>query len=35
MKHGKKYRESIKKIDREKLYSFDEAAALVKDVAFA
>ncbi len=35
MKHGKKYRESIKKIDREKLYSFDEASALVKDVAFA
>ncbi len=35
MKHGKKYRESIKKIDREKLYSFDEATALVKDVAFA
>ncbi|NCC63312.1 MAG: 50S ribosomal protein L1 [Spirochaetia bacterium] len=35
MKHGKKYRESIKKIDREKLYSVDEAAALVKDIAFA
>lgn len=35
MKHGKKYRESIKKIDREKLYPFDEAAALVKEVAFA
>ncbi|MDT4760913.1 50S ribosomal protein L1 [Sphaerochaeta sp. PS] len=35
MKHGKKYRESIKKIDREKLYLFDEAAALVKEVAFA
>ncbi len=35
MKHGKKYRESIKKIDREKLYSFDEASSLVKDVAFA
>ncbi|MDD3903676.1 MAG: 50S ribosomal protein L1 [Spirochaetia bacterium] len=35
MKHGKNYRESIKKIDREKLYSFDEATALVKDVAFA
>ena len=35
MKHGKKYRESIKKIDREKLYSVDEAAALVKEIAFA
>lgn len=35
MRHGKKYRESIKKVDREKLYTFDEAAALVKDVAFA
>ena len=35
MKHGKNYRESIKKIDREKLYSFDEATALIKDVAFA
>lgn len=35
MKHGKKYRESIKKIDREKLYTFEEAAALVKSVAFA
>ena len=35
MKHGKNYRESIKKIDREKLYSFEEAATLVKGVAFA
>lgn len=35
MKHGKKYREAIKKVDREKLYTFDEAAALVKDLAFA
>ena len=35
MKHGKKYRESIKKIDREKFYSVDEAAALVKEIAFA
>jgi large subunit ribosomal protein L1 len=35
MKHGKNYRESIKKIDREKFYTFDEATALVKDVAFA
>ena len=35
MKHGKKYRDTIKKIDRTKLYTFEEAAALVKDVAFA
>ena len=35
MKHGKKYREAIKKVDREKLYTFDEAAALVKELAFA
>ncbi|WP_320130049.1 50S ribosomal protein L1 [uncultured Sphaerochaeta sp.] len=35
MKHGKNYRESIKKVDREKFYSFDEASALVKDMAFA
>jgi large subunit ribosomal protein L1 len=35
MKHGKNYRESIKKIDREKFYTFDEASTLVKEVAFA
>ncbi len=35
MKHGKNYRETIKKIDRTKLYTFEEAAALVKEVAFA
>ncbi len=35
MKHGKNYRECIKKVDREKLYTFEEAAALVKDIAFA
>ncbi len=35
MKHGKNYRDTIKKIDRTKLYTFEEAAALVKDVAFA
>ncbi len=35
MKHGKKYREAIKNVDREKLYTFDEAATLVKDLAFA
>jgi large subunit ribosomal protein L1 len=35
MAHGKKYRESAKKIDHEKSYTFDEAAALVKAMAFA
>ena len=35
MKHGKNYRECIKKVDRAKLYTFEEAAALVKDIAFA
>jgi large subunit ribosomal protein L1 len=35
MKHVKNYRDTIKKIDRTKLYTFEEAAALVKDVAFA
>jgi len=35
MKHGKKYRETVKKIDREKLYSYEDAASLVKDIAFA
>ena len=35
MKHGKNYRESVKKIDRTKLYSFEEAAALVKGIAYA
>jgi large subunit ribosomal protein L1 len=35
MKHGKNYRDTIKNIDRTKLYTFEEAAALVKDVAFA
>lgn len=35
MKHGKKYRETVKKIDREKLYSYEDAASLIKDIAFA
>lgn len=35
MKHGKKYREAAKGVDRTKLYSLDEAAALVKELAFA
>jgi len=35
MKHGKKYQEAVKKIDRTKVYALSEATALVKDVAFA
>lgn len=35
MAHGKKYGNSVKKIDREKSYTLDEAAALVKEMAFA
>lgn len=35
MAHGKKYREALKKVDRTKLYTFQEAADLVKEVAFA
>lgn len=35
MKHGKKYLEAAKKIDRTKSYSLSEASALVKQVAFA
>ncbi len=35
MKHGKKYQEAVKKIDRTKVYPLSEATALVKDVAFA
>jgi len=35
MKHGKKYQEAVKKIDRTKEYALSEATALVKDVAFA
>lgn len=34
-RHGKKYIESAKKVDREKLYSPKEALSLVKDVAYA
>ncbi len=33
-KHGKKYLEALKKVDRTKLYSPDEAIALVKETAF-
>ncbi|MCK9547677.1 MAG: 50S ribosomal protein L1 [Sphaerochaeta sp.] len=35
MKHGKKYREAAKGVDRTKLYSLEEATALVKELAFA
>ena len=35
MKHGKKYREAVKQIDRARQYSFVDAADLVKKVAFA
>jgi large subunit ribosomal protein L1 len=34
-KHGKKYREAAKRVDSQKLYSPDEAVALLKEVAFA
>lgn len=33
-KHGKKYLEALKKVDRDNLYSPDEAIALVKETAF-
>lgn len=35
MKHGKNYRETLKKIDRTKLYTFEEATSLIKGIAFA
>ena len=35
MKRGKKYQESLKKIDRTKTYSLNDAAALVKECAYA
>ena len=35
MKRGKKYQEAVKKIDRTKVYSLDEAVALVKELSFA
>lgn len=35
MKRGKKYQEAVKKIDRTKVYTVDEAVALVKELAFA
>lgn len=35
MKHGKKYLEAVKKYDQTKLYSMEEAAQIVKSIAFA
>lgn len=35
MKHGKKYTEALKQVDRTKQYTFADAAELVKKVAFA
>jgi len=35
MKHGKKYRESLKKFTSTTIYNLDEAAGLVKSLAFA
>ncbi|MCR5761012.1 MAG: 50S ribosomal protein L1 [Sphaerochaetaceae bacterium] len=35
MKHGKKYLEAAAKVDKTKLYSLEDAASLVKEVAFA
>lgn len=35
MKHGKRYKEALKQIDRSKQYTFGQAVALVKKVAFA
>jgi large subunit ribosomal protein L1 len=35
MKHGKKYREAVSKVDRDTLYTYEDALKLVKEVAFA
>jgi len=35
MKHGKKYREAVKKIDASRTYEIDEACSLVKEVKTA
>lgn len=35
MKHGKKYLEALKQVDRAKQYTFNDAVELVKKVAFA
>ena len=34
-KHGKRYAALVSKVDRDKQYTIDEAAALVKDIATA
>ena len=34
-KHGKKYLEAVKKVDRDSQYAADEAIALIKEVAYA
>jgi large subunit ribosomal protein L1 len=34
MAHGKKYLEAAKLVDREQIYSPEEAAQLVKDTSF-
>ena len=35
MKHGKKYREALEKVDAEKVYEIQEGVELVKELAFA
>lgn len=35
MKHGKKFAEALAKVDRQNLYSPDEAVRLIKEVSFA
>ena len=35
MKHGKKYKNALKKFDIKKIYSVEEAVTVVKDVASA
>ncbi|MDR2078930.1 MAG: 50S ribosomal protein L1, partial [Treponema sp.] len=35
MKHGKKYRESVKKYNVETVYALDEAVGLIKSMAYA
>lgn len=35
MKRGKKYQEAVKKVEKNKLYSLQDAAQLVKDCAYA
>jgi large subunit ribosomal protein L1 len=35
MKHGKKYREALEKVDRNELYPIDRAIEMAKDLSFA